>query len=207
MNVSLLDQTGSVVGDLELADAVFAVEMNQPVVHQVMVAQQASRRQGTQSALTRSEVRGGGKKPWRQKGTGRARTGSTRGAQWRTGGIIFAPKPRSYRQSVNRKVRRLAMRCVLSDKVNSGGLKALEGITLEEPKTREVAAILNALGAERKTLIVLPAVDETVWRAARNLPNVQTLPVGSLNVLDLINADHLIATGDALKVLEEVYSA
>ncbi|MCL2433081.1 MAG: 50S ribosomal protein L4, partial [Clostridia bacterium] len=116
-------------------------------------------------------------------------------------------KPRSYRQSVNRKVRRLAMRCVLSDKVSSGGLKALSGIALEQPKTREVATILKALGAERKTLIVLPTVDESVWRAARNLPNVQTLPAGSLNVLDLLNADHLIATGDALKVLEEVYSA
>jgi len=204
-SVALRDMSGAQVGTLDLQDSVFAVEMNMPVVHQVVVAQQANRRQGTQSALTRSEVSGGGKKPWKQKGTGRARQGSTRSPQWRHGGVVFAPKPRSYRLAVNKKVRRLAMKCVLSDKLASGGIVAMQAISTNEAKTREIVAMLKALECGRKALIVMPEVNEGVWRAARNIPGVKTTMASTLSVLDILSADVLVATGDALRAIEEVY--
>lgn len=204
-SVALYNMKGEQVGNMELKDEIFGVEMNQPVVHQVVVAQLANRRQGTQSALTRAEVRGGGKKPWRQKGTGRARQGSTRSPQWRHGGIVFAPKPRSYRMDVNKKIRRLAMKCVLSAKVAENQLVAMDALTVENAKTREIVSILKAIGVQGKALIVTADVDNSVVRAARNIPGIKTTLVGTLNVADMMDYDRMVATSDALRLIEEVY--
>lgn len=204
--IALLNMQGASAGEMELSEAVFGQAMNEPVVHQVIVAQLANKRQGTQSTLTRSEVAGGGIKPWRQKGTGRARQGSTRSPQWRHGGVVFAPKPRDYTLSVNKKVRRLAMKCALSNKVSEGSLLALDALELPEAKTREMAKVLENIKAAKKVVLVLSDKNETIERAARNIPGVKLLFVNTLNVLDLMNADQLVADKATLTKIEEVYA-
>lgn len=204
--IALLNMQGASAGEMELSEAVFGQAMNEPVVHQVIVAQLANKRQGTQSTLTRSEVAGGGIKPWRQKGTGRARQGSTRSPQWRHGGVVFAPKPRDYTLSVNKKVRRLAMKCALSNKVSEGTLLALDALELSQAKTREMAKVLENIKAAKKVVLVLSDKNETIERAARNIPGVKLLFVNTLNVLDLMNADQLVADKATLTKIEEVYA-
>ena len=203
--VDVLNMQGAKVGEAELSEGIFAVEMNEAVVHQVVKAQLANKRQGTQSALTRAEVSGGGRKPWRQKGTGRARQGSTRSPQWTHGGVVFAPKPRDYTIKVLRKVRRLAMFSALTSKVVDGDMIILDNITVNEGKTRVVAKMLKDLGATRKALIVLPERDENVVRASANIPGVKTSYVNTINVLDILSYDKFIVTQDAVKLVEEVY--
>lgn len=198
---------GSDAGNIELRDEVFGIEANESAIHQVVVAQLAANRQGTQSALTRAEVRGGGKKPWRQKGTGRARHGSIREPQWKGGGVVFAPKPRSYRAKVNRKMKQLAMRSALSAKVAEKELVVVEEWNLVAPKTKEMVKALNNIKVEdAKALIVTPEVEEAVVRSAGNLPNVKTTFVGEINVYDIMNCEKLVLTKDAVKKLEEVYA-
>ena len=204
--VSIVKIDGKKAGEMELADAIFGITPNQAAIHQVVTAQLANRRQGTQSALTRAEVRGGGVKPWRQKGTGRARHGSIRSPQWRHGGVVFAPKPRSYRQSVNKKVRRLAMFSALSQKVADGDLIILDAIDFDAPKTKEMVKVLSALQADQKTLFVLAGPNENVELSARNLPYVKTTVCGTLNVYDILNARRMVITKDAVEKVTEVYS-
>lgn len=205
-NVAVFDVTGKEVGKIDLSDAVFGIEPNAVVMHEVVVNYLANQLQGTQSALTRSEVSGGGKKPWRQKGTGHARQGSTRAPQWTHGGIVFAPKPRSYRYTVNKKVRRLALKSALSSKVQEESLVVLDSMTMDAYKTKTVAAMLNALGAEKKALIVLPSVDQKLIKSANNIPGVKTAQVNTINVYDILNADKLIVLKDAVAKIEEVYA-
>ena len=205
-NVAVFDVTGKEVGKIDLSDAEFGIEPNAVVKHEVVVNYLANQRQGTQSALTRSEVSGGGKKPWRQKGTGHARQGSTRAPQWTHGGIVFAPKPRSYRYTVNKKVRRLALKSALSSKVQEESLVVLDSVTMDAYKTKTVAAMLNALGAEKKALIVLPSVDQKLIKSANNIPGVKTAQVNTINVYDILNADKLIVLKDAVAKIEEVYA-
>ncbi|MDD3919869.1 MAG: 50S ribosomal protein L4 [Eubacteriales bacterium] len=202
--VALFNITGKQVGDVELSDNVFGQEVNTSVMHDVVKAYLANQRQGTQSALTRSEVSGGGIKPWRQKGTGRARQGSTRSPQWRHGGIVFAVKPRSYRIDLNKKVKRLAMKSALSSKVNDNELIVFDELNLAAPKTKEMVKVLDGMNIE-KALIVLSGKDEIVERAASNIPNVKTTFVGTLNVYDILKYDKLILTKESLAAIEEVY--
>ncbi|HHT86133.1 MAG TPA: 50S ribosomal protein L4 [Clostridiales bacterium] len=202
--VALLDMTGKKIGDIELNDYLFGITPNVHVMHLVVKAHLANRRQGTQSALTRSEVRGGGKKPWRQKGTGRARHGSIRAPQWRHGGVVFAPKPRDYRMSINKKVRRLALRSALSSKVISESIIVLDNLDIKEAKTREMAKVLEALNTNN-ALIVLPEKTEKVELAARNIPHIETTLVSTLNVYDILKHKQVILTKDALAKVEEVY--
>lgn len=204
--VAVLDMKGKEVGQVELAEAVFGVEPNVPVMNDVVKNQLANKRQGTQSALTRAEVSGGGRKPWRQKGTGRARQGSTRSPQWTHGGIAFAPKPRSYRYTLNKKVRRLAMKSALSSKVADNEMIVLDSVELEGYKTKTIAEMLKAIGSEKKALIVLPEVNQQVIRSARNIPGVRTAQVNTLNVYDILNADKFIVVKDAIAKIEEVYA-
>ncbi|MFD1067361.1 50S ribosomal protein L4 [Oceanobacillus locisalsi] len=204
--VALLKQDGSNVGDIELNDAVFGIEPNTHVLHEAVVMQRASLRQGTHDVKNRSEVRGGGRKPWRQKGTGRARQGSTRSPQWVGGGTVFGPTPRSYSYKLPKKVRRLALKSALSSKVNEESLFVLDAITIDAPKTKEVINILNGLKVEEKALIVLSENDETVARSANNLQNVKVLTVEELNVLDLLTHDKLIITKDAAEKAGEVFA-
>lgn len=204
--VAVLDMAGKEVGKIELNDAIFGIEPNAVVMHEVVVNQLANRRQGTQSALTRAEVSGGGKKPWRQKGTGHARQGSTRAPQWRHGGIVFAPKPRSYRYTVNKKVRRLAMKSAFSSKLQANELVVLDSIQLEEYKTKTIVSMLAALEAQKKALIVLPEVNEKVIKSSRNIPGVKTAQVNTLNVYDMLNADKIIILKDCVSKIEEVYA-
>ncbi len=204
--VSVYNMQGQSVGTIELNDAIFGVEVNAYAVHEVVVAQLANRRQGTQSALTRTEVSGGGKKPWRQKGTGRARQGSTRSPQWRHGGVVFAPKPRDYRIVVNKKVRRLAMKSALTDKVLNNNFIVLDTLELSAPKTKEMATVLKNLGVEKKALVVTEAVNGTVVRASNNIPTVKTTEVGTLNVYDIVNAEKTVITKAAIAKIEEVYA-
>ena len=205
-NVQVVDMQGKKVSTVDLADSIFGIEPNAAVMHQMVVSFLANQRQGTQSALTRSEVSGGGRKPWRQKGTGRARQGSTRAPQWYHGGIVFAPKPRDYRFSVNKKVRRLAMKSAFSTKAAAEEIIVIDSIAVDEIKTAKIAAMLAAVGSERKALIVLPEVDEKVIKSARNIPGVKTAQVNELNVYDILNADKLILAKDALTKIEEVYA-
>ena len=205
-NVQVVDMQGKKVSSVDLADSIFGIEPNAAVMHMMVVSYLANQRQGTQSTLTRSEVSGGGRKPWRQKGTGRARQGSTRAPQWYHGGVVFAPKPRDYRFSVNKKVKRLAMKSAFSSKAASDEIIVIDAITLDEIKTAKVAAMLSAVGSERKALIVLPEVDEKVIKSARNIPGVKTAQVNELNVYDILNADKLIIAKDALTKIEEVYA-
>ena len=197
---------GKSVSTVDLADSIFGIEPNAAVMHQMVVSYLANQRQGTQSALTRSEVSGGGRKPWRQKGTGRARQGSTRAPQWYHGGVVFAPKPRDYRFSVNKKVRRLAMKSAFSTKAAAEEIIVIDAIKLDEIKTAKIAAMLSAVGSEKKALIVLPEVDEKVIKSARNIKGVKTAQVNELNVYDILNADKLIIAKDALTKIEEVYA-
>ncbi|MGI6349997.1 MAG: 50S ribosomal protein L4 [Eubacteriaceae bacterium] len=203
--IDVLNIKGEKVDEVTLSDEIFGIEPNEALVHQVVVAQLANKRQGTQSAKTRSEVRGGGRKPWRQKGTGRARAGTIRSPLFTGGGVIFAPKPRDYSQHVNKKMRRLAMKSVFSAKYNMNELIVLDKLELAEAKTREMAAVLKALNTE-KALIVLDGMDENVIRSARNIPAVQTAQVNTINTYDMLKYDHLILTVDSLKKIEEVYS-
>ena len=202
---ALYNIAGQEIGTVKLSDEIFAQEVNQAALHTVVRAYLANQRQGTQSALTRAEVSGGGIKPWRQKGTGRARQGSTRSPQWRHGGVVFAPKPRDYRVSVNKKVKRLAMKSALSSKVNDGSLVVFDALELAAPKTKEMIKVLDAVKVN-KALVVLPEKDETVERATGNIPNVKTTLVGTLNVYEILKYDTLILTKDSLAKIEEVYA-
>ena len=204
--VAVLDMAGKEVGSIELAESVFGIEPNKSVMLHMVKNYLANQRQGTQSALTRSEVSGGGKKPWRQKGTGHARQGSTRAPQWTHGGIVFAPKPRDYSYTVNKKVRRLAMKSAFSAKVAENEMVVIDSIAMDEYKTKTIAAMLKAVGAEKKALIVLPEVNEKVIASAANIPGVKTAQVNTLNVYDILNADMFIVAKDAVAKIEEVYA-
>ncbi len=203
--VSVYKTDGTESGKIELKNEVFGIEVNEAVMHQVVVAQLANKRQGTQSALTRAEVSGGGIKPWRQKGTGRARAGSSRSPVWRKGGMVFAVKPRDYSQKVNKKVRKLAIQSALSMKVADKSIIVLEDLALEAPKTKLMAGILNHFDAT-KALIVTAGKDAAVVRASGNIQGVKTLPADSVNVYDLLNYDKLVITKDAVRKVEEVFA-
>ena len=203
--VSTYDMTGKQTGTMELNDEVFGVKPNGTVMHSAVVNYLANQRQGTQSTLTRSEVSGGGRKPWRQKGTGHARQGSIRAPQWTHGGIALGPKPRSYNYVLPKKMRRLAIKSAFSSKVLAGEMKVLDSLSLEEIKTKKMVAVLKALEADKKVLLVLPEKDETVIRSARNIPGVKTAMVNTLNVYDVLNADAFIVVKDAVAQIEEVY--
>lgn len=204
--VNVYNQLGEVVGDIELNEAIFGIEVNEHVVYEVVKNHLANRRQGTQSAKTRAEVRGGGRKPWRQKGTGRARQGSIRAPQWKGGGVVFAPKPRSYRYSVPKKVRRLAMKSVLSSKVLEGELRILDALTIDAFSTKKAKEILKNLSLETKTMIVLPEGNDMIIKSFANLPKVETVVVDYMNVYDLVRFDNLVIVKDALSKIEEVYA-
>lgn len=205
-NYSVFDKTGKKVSDIALSDAIFAITPNASAMHLCVVAYLANQRQGTQSTLTRAEVRGGGKKPWRQKGSGRARQGSIRSPQWTHGGIALGPKPREYGKTVNKKVRRLAMKSALSSKVAAEELIVLDSLEMNEIKTKEVVSVLKALETGKKVLIVLPEKNETVYRSARNIKGVKTTLVSALNVYDILNCDSLVVLKDAVSKIEEVYA-
>lgn len=205
-NVKVYNMKGEEVGVVELSEEIFGAEVNRNALHAVVKAYLANQRQGTQSTLTRAEVSGGGRKPWRQKGTGRARQGSTRSPQWTHGGIALGPKPRSYRTSVNKKIKRLAMFSALSSKVASGDLIVIDNIALEEYKTKAVAAFLEANGVNGKALIVLDRVDEKVIKSAANIPAVATAQYNSLNVYEILRYGKMVITKDAVAKLEEVYA-
>ncbi len=205
-NYSVFDKTGKKVSDIALSDAIFAITPNASAMHLCVVAYLANQRQGTQSTLTRAEVRGGGKKPWRQKGSGRARQGSIRSPQWTHGGVALGPKPREYGKTVNKKVRRLAMKSALSSKVAAEELIVLDSLEMNEIKTKEVVSVLKALETGKKVLIVLPEKNETVYRSARNIKGVKTTLVSTLNVYDILNCDSLIVLKDAVSKIEEVYA-
>ena len=197
---------GKKVSDVELAESIFGIEPNEAVVHSVLVNYLANQRQGTQNTKTRSEVRGGGRKPWRQKGTGRARQGSIRAPQWVKGGIALGPRPRSYKYTVNKKERRLAIRSVLSSKVLENNLVVLDKAEMKEIKTQAMVKTLANLKVEGKTLILLPERNENVQKSARNIKNVKTTLVNTINVYDLLKYNKLVVTLDAVKKLEEVYA-
>ena len=203
-NVALYNIAGQTIGELELKESIFGVEVNESALHAVVKAYLANQRQGTQSALTRAEVRGGGIKIYRQKGTGRARHSSNRAPLFTHGGVVFAPKPRDYRLSVNKKVKRLAMKSALSSKVNDGDIIVYDALDIAAPKTKEMVKALNAVSV-KKALIVLPEKDEIVERAAANIPGVKTTLVGTLNVYEILKYDTLILTKDAVAKIEEVY--
>lgn len=205
-NLAVVDMEGKNVGTIELAESVFGIEPNAAVMHQMVVSYLAAQRQGTQSALTRSEVSGGGKKPWRQKGTGRARQGSTRSPQWTHGGVALGPKPRSWKVSINKKVKRIAMQSALSAKVAENELVVVDSIATGEYKTKKITAMLKALGAEKKALIVLPNVDKFVVESASNIQGVKTATPGTLNVYDILKYDMFIVAKDAVSIIEEVYA-
>lgn len=205
-NYSVFDKTGKKVSDIALSDAIFAITPNASAMHLCVVAYLANQRQGTQSTLTRAEVRGGCKKPWRQKGSGRARQGSIRSPQWTHGGIALGPKPREYGKTVNKKVRRLAMKSALSSKVAAEELIVLDSLEMNEIKTKEVVSVLKALETGKKVLIVLPEKNETVYRSARNIKGVKTTLVSTLNVYDILNCDSLVVLKDAVSKIEEVYA-
>ena len=204
--LAVVDKNNRQVSEIDLADSVFGIEPNESAVHAVVVNYLANQRQGTQSTLTRGEVSGGGKKPYRQKGTGRARQGSTRSPQWTHGGIALGPKPRSYRYTLNKKLRRLAMKSVFSAKVRSGDMIVLDSFDLNEYKTKEVAGLLENLGADGKAMIVMPEKNDYVIKSAANIPGVRTALVNTLNVYDILNADKFIVVKDAVAQLEEVYA-
>lgn len=205
-NAVLLNMEGKELGSYELNEAVFGITPNENAIHTVVVNYLANQRQGTQSALTRAEVRGGGIKPWRQKGTGRARQGSIRAPQWTGGGIVFAPKPRSYRTSVNRKIKKLAIKSALSAKAFDNEILVLDALNVAEIKTKTIVDMLKNLNATNKTLIVLPQMDENVYRSARNIPGVTTTFVGTLNVYELLKHNKVIIVKDAADKLGEVYA-
>ena len=204
--VAVFDMTGKKTGEMELNAAVFGIEPNMTVVHAAVKNYLANQRQGTQSTLTRAEVRGGGIKPWRQKGTGRARQGSTRSPQWTHGGIAFAPKPRTYSYVLNKKVKRLALKSVLSSKAKDGEIVVVDKIAMGEIKTKSFKNFLTAVNAEGKSVVVTPEVNDIVVKSARNIPGVVTSPAKLINVYDLLNAKTLVIDKDALAVIEEVFA-
>lgn len=204
--VNVYDMAGKVVSEMELSDFVFGITPNPTVVHQVVVNYLANQRQGTQSTLTRTEVSGGGRKPWKQKGTGHARQGSIRAPQWRKGGIALGPKPRDYSYVLNKKVRRLAIKSVFSDKVLTGDMIIVDNIAVEGYKTKAVAGMLKALGADKKALILMPEMNEQFVKSAANIPGVKTALVNTINVYDLVNCNKFIVAKDAVAKLEEVYA-
>ena len=203
---TVVNMTGTKVGEVELSDAIFGIEPNEVVVHEVVKNHLANCRQGTQSALTRAEVSGGGIKPWRQKGTGRARQGSTRAPQWTHGGIVFAPKPRDYSYALNKKVKRLALKSVLSAKAAEGNVIVVAGLELGEIKTKAMVNFLNAVEAGKKSVVVTNEVNENVVKSARNIPGVTTTTAKILSVYDIVNADKFIVDKAALAVIEEVFA-
>ena len=203
--VSVYDMTGKKTSSKKLSDDIFGIEPNVAVMHSAVINYLANQRQGTQSTKTRSEVSGGGRKPWRQKGTGHARQGSTRSPQWTHGGIALGPKPRSYRFALPKKVRRLAMKSAFSTKVAAGEMMILKELKLDEIKTRTMVNLFSALKADKKVLLVLPEKDEKVILSARNIPGVKTALVNTLNVYDILNCDKFIVVKDAVAQLEEVY--
>lgn len=204
-NVKVFNMSGSEVGSIDLNDSIFAVEVNEHVMHQAVVQHLANQRQGTQSALTRAEVRGGGKKPWRQKGTGRARQGSIRSPQWTGGGVVFAPKPRDYSFKLNKKVKRLALKSALTTKVNENKLIVLDELALPEIKTKKMAEVLKNVNAG-KALVVLEEGNNNAVLSARNLSNVKTAGVSTINVYDILKYDSLVVTKAAVNKIEEVYA-
>lgn len=205
-NVALYSISGKQVGEIELNENIFGADVNIEAMHQVVRMYLANQRQGTQSALTRAEVRGGGKKPWRQKGTGRARHGSIRSPQWKKGGIVFAPKPRSYRYTVPKKIKRIAMKSALSSKLIDNNIVVIEELNFDTPKTKQVVSLLDNLNVDSKTLIVLADNNENIVKSARNIAGVKTTFVNTLNVYDILNYDKFIITKDAVKKVEEVYA-
>ena len=204
--IKVLNMAGAEVGTVELNDSIFGVEPNTAVVHEVVKNHLANCRQGTQSALTRGEVSGGGKKPWRQKGTGHARQGSTRAPQWTHGGIVFAPKPRSYSYVLNKKVKRLAMKSALSAKAAAGEIIVVDSIKMDAIKTKDFRAFLSAVKADGKAVVVIPEKDETVVKSARNIPGVSTTTATILSVYDILNAKKLVIDQTALAKIEEVFA-
>lgn len=206
MKTNVFDMTGKQVGEVELSEAVFGIEPNESVVHDVVKNHLANCRQGTQSALTRAEVSGGGAKPWRQKGTGRARQGSTRAPQWTHGGVVFAPKPRDYSYTLNKKVRRLALKSVLSAKAASEDIVVIDSIKMKQIKTKDFKAFLNAVKVEGKALVVTAEADEHVVKSARNLPGVNVAFANIINVYDILNAKKLVVDKAALAKIEEVFA-
>ena len=206
MLTKVFNMAGEQVGEIELSEAVFGITPNQAVVHEAVKHHLAACRQGTQSALTRAEVSGGGRKPWRQKGTGRARQGSTRAPQWTHGGIVFAPKPRDYSYVLNKKVKRLALKSVLSAKAAEGKLVVIDSIKMDAIKTADFRKFLTAVGVDGKALVATPAVDTVIVKSARNIPGVLTTPAAQLNVYDIINAKYLVVDQAALAKIEEVYA-
>ena len=205
-NMKVMDMAGKEVGEITLSDAIYGADVNGAVLHASVRAYILKQRQGTQSTLTRSEVSGGGRKPWRQKGTGRARQGSTRSPQWTHGGIALGPKPRLYKSKLNKKVRRIAMTSALSSKVAGNEMIVVDAITAAEYKTKTMASMLSAIGAGKKTLVVLPAVDEKVQKSLENIPGVKVTLVNTLCVYDILNCNSFVIAKDAVAKLEEVYA-
>ena len=203
--VTIYNISGDQVGEIELSDDVFGIEVNENAMYEVVKNQLANKRQGTQSTKTRAEVRGGGRKPWRQKGTGRARVGSSRSPLWIGGGVSFAPKPRDYSYRLPKKIRKLAMKSALTSKVNNDEIIVLDGLNISAPKTKEMINILSNLNADKKALIVMDGRDDAVIKSARNIPGVKTTSVNTLNVYDILKYDKFIITKDAVQKVEEVY--
>jgi large subunit ribosomal protein L4 len=204
--IAVFNTEGQQVGEMDLNDSVFGADINEPVLHQAVQVYLANQRQGTQSAKTRAEVRGGGRKPWRQKGTGRARQGSIRSPQWTGGGVVFAPKPSDYSQKLPKKMRRLAMVSALSSKVADNQMIVLDSLSMEQPKTKFIVDMLKNLNVSRKALIVLEGKDETVRRSANNIQGVKTTLANTLNVYDILKYDTFVVTKDAIEAIEEVYA-
>ena len=206
LKTNVYDMSGKQVGEIELSEAVFGVTVNESVVHDAVKNHLANTRQGTQSALTRAEVAGGGRKPWAQKGTGRARQGSTRAPQWTHGGIVFAPKPRDYSYTLNKKAKRLALKSALSAKANETSIVVIDSIKMDAPKTKEFAAFLNAVGCNCKTLVVTAEADANVVKSGRNIPGCEVTFANLLNVYDIVNASKLVVDKAALQKIEEVFA-
>ena len=205
-SVKVYSASGAENGTLELNDSIFGIEPNQDVVHLVVVNYLANQRQGTQSTLTRSEVAGGGRKPWRQKGTGHARQGSIRAPQWRHGGIALGPKPRTYGGDINKKVKKLAMKSVLSDKVANDAFQVLDDFALSEIKTKEAVKVLEALGSAKKVLVITPEKDEVIYKSVRHIEGVKVSPANAISVYDVVNADKVVILKDAVAKIEEGYA-
>ena len=203
--IDVLNIKGEKVDEINLSDSVFGIEVNEHAIYEAVKNHLANKRQGTQSAKTRAEVRGGGRKPWRQKGTGRARQGSTRSPQWIGGGVVFAPKPRDYSYTIPKKVRRLALKSILTSKVQNGELIVLDGISMEAPKTKEFAGIMANLKLDKKALFVTAEKNENVVKSAKNITGVKTAIVGSMNVYDIVNHGTFVITREAVEKVEEVY--
>ena len=204
--VTIYNISGDQVGEIELSDDIFGIEINENAMYEVVKNQLANKRQGTQSTKTRAEVRGGGRKPWRQKGTGRARVGSSRSPLWIGGGVSFAPKPRDYSYRLPKKIRKLAMKSALTSKVNNDEIIVLDGLNISAPRTKEMVNILNNLNADKKALIVMDEKNDAVIKSARNIPGVKTTSVNTLNVYDILKYDKFIITKDAVQKVEEVYA-